>query len=699
MSERPPSAVRDRLGDRLVRAVAAARTRAEGTDGLLREGARATGARVAVLWVLDERTGALRWGGDWSAAPGAEAFREACRRITFTPGVGLVGEVVERDAPVVAQVEDLPREEPARAAGLRSVVAAPLRGPDGPLGVLELWLEDAGEPDAALLEDLQLVSGQVAGYLGRLRVEDRLRASEERSSSIVDAALDCVVAMDHLGRIVDFNPMAETTFGYAREDVVGEVLADLIIPPWLRDAHHTALARYVETGDAHILNRRIELTAMRADGTTFPVELAVTRLGSRHPPSFAGFIRDLTTSREAERERERLLREAMTSRAVAEAAQTRSERAQDDAEAAQRRLTLLARAGERMIAGGDYERTMQEVAELAVAGVADFCAVDVDEGGGVRRRVAAAPAGADAPTDGDVLRVPLRTPRRRLGELVLASGPSRGPFEPDDVAMAHSLGARCALAIENARLFRERSHIAETLQRSLLPTRLPHVPGLDVATRYRAAGEHNLVGGDFYDFFRSGDGVWTAILGDVAGKGPEAAALTALTRHTLRAGALREPSPMANLRLLNEALLAADQDSSTTRFATVVYTRICRRDGRVVVTVSTGGHLPPVVVHADGSMSYVPIRGTLLGALEDVELDEEDVELRPGDLMLLYTDGVTEVRPRDPGFGERLLEQVLRDRHGAPAAEIVDAIDHAVVDAQVGEPRDDIALIAVRAVG
>ncbi len=701
MSEPPPSAVRDRLGERLVRAIASAQTHADGTDALMQEAGRATGARVVVLWILDERARALRWAGDWGADADAQAFRDACRRITFAPGVGVVGEALEADDPVWKEVAAIPRATPALAAGLRAVVAAPLGGPDGPLGVLECFTASAEEPAPAVLEDLRLVTSQLAGYLGRLRIEERLQASEERSSSIVGAALDCIVAMDHRGRVLDFNPAAEATFGYARDAVVGEVLADLIIPPELRDAHHRSLSRYLETGEPTILNRRLELTAMRADGSTFPVELTVTRLGTRRPPTFAGFIRDLTANREAEVEHERLLREAMLSRAVAEAAQERSEAAQGATEAAQRRLMLLARAGERLIAGGDYERTMQEVAELAVPAVADWCAITVHEGRGVRRRVGTAPSGAPEPEapEADRITVPLRTPRRAIGELALAMTGSGRRLEADDRAMAESLAARCALAVENGRLFAERSHIADTLQRSLLPARLPEVPGLDAAARYRAAGEHNLVGGDFYDFFRSGDGVWTAILGDVTGKGPEAAALTALTRHTLRAGALRESSPMANLQLLNEALLAARaHDASAARFATVVYTRICRSNGRVVVTVSTGGHMPPVVLRADGAIEYVPISGTLLGALEDVVLDEEEVELAPGDLMLLYTDGVTEARPREPRFGEQLLEQVLRDHLGAPAARVVEALEHAVVAAQEGEPRDDIALIAVRAI-
>ncbi|HVL95789.1 MAG TPA: SpoIIE family protein phosphatase [Solirubrobacteraceae bacterium] len=753
------------LAERVVRALAGAATAAEATQDVLRELARRYDAAMAVLWLLDERDGMLRSTADWAAGDDLREFRDVCRRLALPEGVGIVGGVLASGEPAV--VEDIsaephfPRAEAAASAGLRSTMAAPLLVPGGILGVVELLDREARAYDTADTAELEIVARQLGAYLNRLRTEDRLRVSEERSASIVAAALDCVITMDHRGLVTDFNPAAEATFGYTREQALGQVLAELIIPPELRDAHHRALATYVELGRATILNQRLELTGMRADGTAFPLELTVTRLGTSDPPHFAGFLRDITDRRRSEGEHDRLLREAVTSRALAEAAQQRSaaaraaaEQARSEAEAAGMRLALLAQAGEQMLATRDYEQTMQQVVELAVPAVADWCSITIGEPRGALRTVAVAhsdvgkmarageltrrfPPAPDAPVGAAavirsgrselidpieeehlrlaardeehlallrelapraVLTVPLRSPRKVFGALTLAISESGRRFTPEDVAMAENLGTRAALAIENARLFSERSHIAETLQRSLLPTRLPSVPGVDLAARYRAAGEANLVGGDFYDVFRSGDGVWTAILGDVSGKGPEAAALTALTRHTLRAGALRESSPKANLRLLNEALLAS-RDELMSRFATVIYARVCRDPGGAgaVVTVSTGGHLPPLVVRANGELEAVDLRGTLLGAVEDVELDDLDVQLAPGDLMLLYTDGVTEVRPREPRYGERLLKRVLLEHADANAQELVRAVEDAAVAAQEGEPRDDIALIAIRA--
>lgn len=751
------------LARSVVRALADAPTAADAVDAVLQEIATALDSPLVVLWLFDETSGLLQLHRDWSGDESVAKFREVCRRLSFSEGVGLIGEVQRNGTSVqvldVGNEPDFPRGGAAAAAGLKSVLATPLINLDRTIGVLEAFSrsDDAIADDRR--NDVEIAGRQLAAYLGRVEIEERLEASEERAASIVAAALDCIVTIDQEGRVLDFNAAAEKTFGHRRADVVGESLAELIVPPELRDAHRTAIDRYLETRKPTILNRRLELEAIRADGTRLPVELTVSRLGSREPPTFVGFIRDITERQRAASERERLLSEALSSREIAETAhahsttaQVAAERARSESELAGMRLAVLAKAGERMLATRDYEALMQDVVELAVPVIADWCAITIVDDGGSLRTVAVAhadpqqmglaqelterygpvPEGKIGPASVirsgrveildhvddehlrevahdaehlDMLRklaprsaltVPLRSPRRVFGALTLAMSESGRSFDAEDIAMCESLGARAALAIENARLFRDRSHIAETLQRSLLPEELPSVDGLDLATCYRAAGEAYLVGGDFYDVFESGDGVWTAILGDVSGKGPEAAALTALTRHTLRAGALRETSPRANLRLLNEALLATRSEHAS-RFATVVYTRVCPNEGGgATVTVSAGGHPPPLILRADGALESLPVSGTLLGALPDVDLVDVDLELGRGDLMLLYTDGVIELRPREPGFGEALLRDTLVAHAGASCQEIVAAVERAAVEAQDGEPRDDMALIALR---
>jgi serine phosphatase RsbU (regulator of sigma subunit) len=291
--------------------------------------------------------------------------------------------------------------------------------------------------------------------------------------------------------------------------------------------------------------------------------------------------------------------------------------------------------------------------------------------------------------------VPLRTPERLLGAFTLVAAESGREFGDADVALAEALASRAALAVENARLYTERSHIAHTLQRSLLPERLPEIPGMEIAAHYRAAGDQNEVGGDFYDVFPSRDGTWTALIGDVSGKGPEAAAITSLSRHTLRAAALRDGTPVENLTLLNDAMLS--QADSGLRFCTVLYARLRPSEKEALLTLSSGGHVPALVVRAGGTVEAIAIPGTLVGALREPRFEERDVRLRPGELLLLYTDGVVELRGEDATAGEQRLREVLATHAGAPAGAVVEAVARMAVERQGGEPRDDIAILALRA--
>ena len=463
----------------------------------------------------------------------------------------------------------------------------------------------------------------------------------------------------------------------------------------------------------------------------------------------AAVVADITAERQMADERGRLVREALTARAHAEAAQVRSETLRREAEDARRRATFLAEAGRRLAAVTvDYERTLREVAHIAVPSVADWCLFSLLEPGGVLRPAATAaipelaemvaevatrfPQTADAEGVGQVLRtgepllledlsgevldrmargpehlrilremkirsaivVPLAVAGRPIGALSFVVSEGRS-FGPDDLTLARSLAVRAALAVENARLLRERSHIAETLQRSLEPGPLPDVPGLELAARYRAAGDENQVGGDFYDAFLAEDGIWAVVVGDVTGKGAEAAALTSLTRHTLRAGALRGSSASDNLALLNAALWSHSETKG--RFASVVYVRVCPGDDGATLTMASGGHPPPLLLRTDGTVEEIEVRGTLVGALPESEFDERTITLDAGELLLLYTDGVTEIRRRAGDFGERALRELLGSLAGSSADDVAAAVERTAVELHGGVPRDDIAVVAIRA--
>jgi PAS domain S-box-containing protein len=457
----------------------------------------------------------------------------------------------------------------------------------------------------------------------------------------------------------------------------------------------------------------------------------------------AAVIEEVTERVQAEQERAHLLREALAARERAEAAVA-------EADAIRTRNEFLAAAAARIGSSLDFEAALEELVAAAVPTLADLATLTVVGGDGSLRASAVAcadpavaqlarrtagrwPERADATAGpGRVVRtgepelvrevgdahlaaaaldeeqlvalralgvrswliVPLRGRDRIIGALTLAQTASGRSFAPEDVALAGSLAARAALQLENARLSTERAEVARTLQASLLPRTLPDIPGVELAARYRAAGDATIVGGDFYDLFANGDGSWTVLIGDVSGKGAEAAALTGLMRHTLRAAAMREPSPAANLALLNDVLLA---EGDGARFCTALDVRLERAgDGAVRATVACGGHLPPFLLRADGDLRRLPVRGTLLGALPEPRFDEVQVTLQRGDVLLLHTDGVTELRGSEPEEGERRLERVLARHAGRDAATIAEAVERSAVGAQDGRPRDDIAVVAAR---
>ena len=235
--------------------------------------------------------------------------------------------------------------------------------------------------------------------------------------------------------------------------------------------------------------------------------------------------------------------------------------------------------------------------------------------------------------------------------------------------------------------------MARTLQESLLPAALPEMPGFETAARYRAAGEGNEGGGDFYDVFATGPARWALVIGDVCGKGPEAAALTALVRYTLRAIAPSRRRPSELLAELNEAILRQRSDGC---FCTVAFGVIAPTPSGACLDVASGGHPLPLVVRAeDGAVAPVGAPGTLLGVVPDPELEDVRVELGAGDTVVLYTDGVTEARTADGFFGVEGLTEVLSDCAGCSPGEVAERVDAAVLASANSDVADDLAILAV----
>ena len=235
----------------------------------------------------------------------------------------------------------------------------------------------------------------------------------------------------------------------------------------------------------------------------------------------------------------------------------------------------------------------------------------------------------------------------------------------------------------------EAAELAVTLQRTLIPPTPPVIDGLAISAAYRPAGDGHEVGGDFYDVFQVGDSEWTAVVGDVTGKGVAAALVTAFVRHTIRDLAIRVPDPAELLAELNRALLAHD----TERFCTVVVLRLSHDAGDWSICGSVGGHPLPVLRHTDGSVEELGSHGSLVGVISEPTFRTFEHTLGD-DLLMLYTDGVIEARRERELYGmERLAPLVAATEHD-PAA-LTMAVVGSVLDFQEGDPRDDIAVLTL----
>ena len=288
--------------------------------------------------------------------------------------------------------------------------------------------------------------------------------------------------------------------------------------------------------------------------------------------------------------------------------------------------------------------------------------------------------------------VPISDGTTGYGALTLTRLADKGPFGVADLGLAEELGRHLAIAIRVDRVFRQRSQVAEALQASLLPARLPAVPGLEFAAAYIGATQFQEISGDFYDVFKAGDG-WGIAVGDVCGKGQDAAAMTAAARHAIRALAHVYEAPADVLAAANNVLCAEDYDE---RFVTASLAFLRRNGRQVQVRLGSCGHPGPAVVRADGRVEILEGDGLPLGLFPDAEPGRLELELHQGDVLFFYTDGVTEARSADRGFFEDRLADALAAVAGRSAADIVRAVQELVNSFSAGELKDDVTILAVR---
>jgi GAF domain-containing protein len=284
--------------------------------------------------------------------------------------------------------------------------------------------------------------------------------------------------------------------------------------------------------------------------------------------------------------------------------------------------------------------------------------------------------------------VPLRNRARIVGTLSLISTDPARRYGPPDVATVVELAGRAALWIENARLYEERDGTARTLQQSLLPLEIPAVPGLDIAAGYWPAGEGNEVGGDFYDVFEVLPGTWLAIMGDVCGRGPEAAAVMGIVRHAAWALGGLYDSPSRILERIDEVMRPR---VSSNRFCTACVVRIEVHEGRTRLSIASAGHPLPVLVRPDGGLVPAGSPGSMLGIVDDPVFSDVELDLGTGESLVLYTDGVSE-RGHENVFLEDDEVMASAIRGARDATSIVSSVEAVLARHRLA---DDAAVLAI----
>lgn len=290
--------------------------------------------------------------------------------------------------------------------------------------------------------------------------------------------------------------------------------------------------------------------------------------------------------------------------------------------------------------------------------------------------------------------MPLIARGRPLGALSLFYKHNGRRHDSEHLALMRDLADRAATALDNANMYAARTHLARTLQRSLLPETLPVLEKLALSSAYHPVGEGNEVGGDFYDVFTTPLGCWL-VVGDVCGKGPEAAAVTALVRHSIRAFAFVRPSPAQVLGAVNEVMLG---HALSQRFATVV---VARMDLRFPVraVIAGAGHPPPVLLGANGSTYCPSVQGMMLGVRSGSNVRDLELELEPGSTLVLYTDGLLDAGAPRRGLTPRELCGLLAEHAGAAPQMIVQQLERLALSRGAGRLRDDVAIVAARVNG
>ncbi|HEU0195415.1 MAG TPA: SpoIIE family protein phosphatase [Gaiellales bacterium] len=513
---------------------------------------------------------------------------------------------------------------------------------------------------------------------------------DDAPAEIVSAAGDAIITIDRQARITGWNPSAERLFGWSRQEASGRQV-DMIAGDDRRSELMSLVVPKVLAGETVAT---YDTVRRRKDGSTFDASVTAFPLRDRAGEVIgaASITRDISERIRLRTQREILQR--ITDAALAHL----------DTDSLLHELTTrLADAFQfNHVAVTLLDRSREVLVVRAVVGAGSASPSEIPLGAGFAGRVAAArrPLVVEDASTVEIIDPAVRAAARSLvgiplisrGELLgvlAAATPARRRFEQDDLILLRLAGDRLALALDHASAFERAQSDNLLLQRSLLPDALPEIGGIELAVHYRAAAGQ--VGGDFYDVVPAPGGGLLAFIGDVCGNGIPAAAMTGMARHTLRALAMRPATPARIIRELNAAILRLD---SRLPFMTAAVAAVTPTPDAAQLAIVLGGHPKPLLVRSDGDAAPIGRFGTLLGVYPQVELHTVRADLRPGDAVLLYTDGVTEARIGGEQFGERRLVEAAGVAAG-DAEQIVRSVERAVLQHQPN-PRDDLALLCIR---
>jgi PAS domain S-box-containing protein len=582
-----------------------------------------------------------------------------------------------------------------------------------PASPIVRWLLAVGTPVVAGLLISRLLE-RTGVEVGTAEQRERaLRQSEARTRLVLDSAPDAFITFDGDGILTTWNVAAERMFGWSAVEAIGKPMRGLIIPPEFSASDDERRRALIEREGA-VATEVFEVVLQRRDGSRFDGEATVSKVVIGDDVIIAGFLRDLTERQRREEERDELTR-AQAARAEAErvAEMMSGMGALVDAALARPRLDeilanlvegvqeelgadaatiFLADEGEEWLRIGASSRGTPPTSVEPIA---------FGEGFAGRAALSREPMFAQRPDPADLrdpglheieidslLAVPLLARGAVIGVLeVSASPPHR--FTAEDLGMLRLAAERVALAISHARIYEREHQIAATLQRSLLPERLPNLPGLKVAARYEPAAAEAEVGGDWYDVIPIPGGGAGLVMGDVAGKGLAAASMVGRLRSALRAYALEGHDPAMVVQQLNRLVWT---EAAESQMVTLLYVIVDPTDG--VARWVNAGHPPPLLLGGNGRPQFLEGGTSVpLGVMPFPSYEEMSADMAPGSTLVLYTDGLVEVPGAHIDDGMSRLAEQVREAPEEPQALCDYLLDKLIPER--GAP-DDVALLTLR---